>query len=76
MSIPPSVIELVPEGVARENVALPLAQDENGAIKIAMSDPTDFDTIQKLQFILNKDICPVTSPRQQIIEAIDRHYGK
>src|SRR5205085_2123788 len=45
-------------------------------LKIIMSDPTDFDTMQKLQFILNKDVHPVLSPREQIIEAINRHYGQ
>jgi type IV pilus assembly protein PilB len=75
MQIPASVIELVPESVARENVVIPMAQ-ENGALKIIMSDPSDFDTMQKLQFILNKDIQPVLAPREQIIEAINRHYGQ
>jgi len=75
VQIPPSVVELVPESVARENVVLPLAQ-EDGALQIIMSDPTDFDTIQKLQFILNKDIQPVLAAREQIIEAINRHYGQ
>jgi type IV pilus assembly protein PilB len=75
MTIPPSVIELVPESVARENVVLPMAQ-EGGMLKIITSDPADFDTLQKLQFILNKDIQPVLAPREQIIEAINRHYGQ
>jgi type IV pilus assembly protein PilB len=75
VTIPPAVVELVPESVARENVILPLAQ-ENGALKIIMSDPSDFDTMQKLQFILNKDIQPVLASREQIIEAINRHYGQ
>src|SRR5438067_4531941 len=75
VTIPQSVVELVPESVARENVVLPLTQ-ENGTLKIIMSDPQDFDTVQKLQFILNKDIQPVLAPREQIIEAINRHYGQ
>jgi type IV pilus assembly protein PilB len=75
VTIPSSVVELVPESVARENVVLPLAQD-NGTLRIIMSDPTDFDTVQKLQFILNKDIQPVLAPREQIVEAINRHYGQ
>ncbi len=75
ITIPPSVVELVPESVARENVVLPMAQ-EDGALKIIMSDPSDFETQQKLQFILNKDIHPVLAPREQIIEAINRHYGQ
>ena len=75
VTIPPSVIELVPESVARENVVIPLSQ-ENGTLKIVVHDPTDFDTIQKLQFILNKDIQPVLAAREQIVEAINRHYGQ
>jgi type IV pilus assembly protein PilB len=75
VTIPPAIVELVPESVARENVILPLSQ-ENGALKIIMSDPSDFDTVQKLQFILNKDIQPVLAPREQIVEAINRHYGQ
>jgi type IV pilus assembly protein PilB len=75
VTIPPAVVELVPESVARENVILPLSQEE-AALKIIMSDPSDFDTVQKLTFILNKDIQPVLAPREQIIEAINRHYGQ
>jgi type IV pilus assembly protein PilB len=75
ITIPPAVIELVPESVARENVVLPLAQ-EGQALKVIMSDPSDFDKMTKLQFILNKDIQPVLASREQIIEAINRHYGQ
>ena len=75
VTIPAAVVELVPESVARENVVMPMSQ-ENGSLRIIMSDPTDFDTMQKLQFILNKDIQPVLAPREQIIEAINRHYGQ
>jgi type IV pilus assembly protein PilB len=75
VTIPPSVIELVPESVARENVVIPLAQ-ENGTLKIILSDPSDFEIVQKLKFILNKEITPILAPREQIVEAINRHYGQ
>lgn len=74
-TIPAAVLETVPESVARENVILPMALD-NGSLKIIMSDANDFDLITKLQFILNKDIQPVLSSREQIIDAINRHYGQ
>src|SRR5262245_55995941 len=48
-TIPPAVIELVPESVARENVVLPLSQD-GPLLKIIMSDPSDVQTMEKLQF--------------------------
>jgi hypothetical protein len=73
LSIPKAVIELVPESVARENVVLPLELEGN-TLKIITADPTNFDTVQKLQFILNKDIVPVLAIREQIQEAIDRYY--
>jgi type IV pilus assembly protein PilB len=75
MTIPPAVIELVPESVARENVILPLSQD-GMVLKIIMSDPSDMTTLQKLEFILNKQLIPVIAPREQIVEAINRHYGQ
>ncbi len=63
LEIPTAVIELVPESVARENVVMPLSLEGN-TLKIITADPTDFDTIQKLQFILNKDIEPVLAARR------------
>src|SRR5205807_2619363 len=75
VTVPPSVIEQVPESVARENVVLPMSL-ENGTMKVVVSDPTDFDLLQKLQFVLNKDIFPMLAPREQIVEAINRHYGQ
>ena len=73
--IPKSVIELVPESVARENVVLPLELDGN-TLKILTADPTNYDTVQKLQFILNKEILPVLAVQEQIQEAINRNYGQ
>jgi type IV pilus assembly protein PilB len=75
VTVPAAVVEMVPESVARENVILPLSA-EDGMLKVIMSDPMDMDTIQKLTFILNKDIQPVLAPREQIIESINRYYGQ
>jgi type IV pilus assembly protein PilB len=73
--IPPSVVELVPESVARENAVLPLAE-EDGSLKVIMSDPLDYDTREKLRFILNRNIEIALAPRENILEAINRHYGQ
>jgi type IV pilus assembly protein PilB len=75
LEIPKAVIELVPESVARENVVVPLSLEGN-TLKIITSDPANYDTIQKLQFILNKDIVPVLAVQEQITEAINRNYGQ
>jgi type IV pilus assembly protein PilB len=75
LEIPKAVIELVPESVARENLVLPLSLEGN-TLKIITADPTNYETIQKLQFILNKDIVPVLAISDQITEAINRNYGQ
>lgn len=75
ITIPPAVVEMVPESVARENHVMPLSH-ENSALQIVMSDPNDLDTIEKLRFILNKDIAPVLADREEIIAAINSHYGQ
>lgn len=74
VSIPASVIELVPESVARENVILPISESD-GDLRIAVVDPMDIETFDKLQFILNRQISPVLAPRESILGAINRHYG-
>src|SRR5262245_46464098 len=45
VQIPKSVIELVPESVARENVVIPLELDGN-SLKLITADPTNYDTVQ------------------------------
>jgi type IV pilus assembly protein PilB len=74
IEIPPQVVELVPESLARENVVMPLAQ-EGGAIKVIMHDPMDFETLDKLRFVLNREISIALAPRDAIVEAINRYYG-
>lgn len=75
ITIPPSVIELVPESVARENSILPL-HEEDGELKVVVSDPDDFETFEKLRFILNRRIEIALAPREAIQESINRHYGQ
>ncbi len=73
--IPPSVVELVPESVARENAILPMSEEE-GSLRVIMSDPLDYDTREKLRFILNRNVEIALAPRESILEAINRHYGQ
>ena len=73
--IPPSIVEMVPESVARENAVLPLAEVD-GKLKVIVSNPTDYETIDKLVFILNKQVEIALAPRDTILEAINRYYGQ
>ena len=75
LEIPKTVIELVPESVAREHIVIPLALEGN-TLKLITSDPTNYEAMQKIQFILNREIMPVLAVKEQIQEAINRNYGQ
>lgn len=66
---------LVPESVARENVVIPVTVEENGSLVVAISDPMAFETLDKLRFILNRDLTVVLSSKDAILNAINRSYG-
>ncbi|MDR0337427.1 MAG: hypothetical protein LBI18_10085 [Planctomycetaceae bacterium] len=60
--IPPAIVELVPESVARENGILPY-QFSGDTLRIIMSDPNDIETLDKLRFILNRSIEPILASK-------------
>jgi hypothetical protein len=72
--IPRAIIDLIPESVARECVVIPFAILD-GVLHVIMANPDDEETLARLIFILNRDIQPLTAPREQIIDCINRHYG-
>jgi len=70
-----SVIELVQESVARENVCLPIAF-ENERLTVAVVDPMNFELVEKLRFVLNRDVEMVMAPKEQILAGVNRYYGQ
>jgi len=75
IKIPESIVELVPETIARENITIPLSE-EGDALRVILADPMDVETIEKLRFILNRQIQIALAPRASILEAINRYYGQ
>ena len=74
IEIPSSVVELVPESLARENIVMPLSQ-QNGMIRVIMANPNDFETVDKLRFVLNREIDVALASKEAILEAINKYYG-
>lgn len=71
----PETLELVPESVCRENLVLPLAHTDD-FLFVAIRIPSCRDTLQKLEFILNRHIIGVSAAADQIRAALDRHFGE
>lgn len=75
MQIPNSVIEKVPESMARENIVIPV--DVIGeTVVVAMHNPNNIEVLDKLRFMLNTDIKVVMAQVEAIQGAINRHYGQ
>jgi uncharacterized protein (TIGR02996 family) len=69
------VLDHLPESLARENRLFPL--DVQGrTILLAAADPNDFDTLQRLEFILNRDVVLVRADADDVLRAINREYGQ
>ncbi|WP_437225232.1 GspE/PulE family protein [Planctomicrobium sp. SH661] len=72
--IPHSLIELVPESVARENTCIPV-EFKGERLVVAVTDAMNIEVMDKLRFILNRDVELTTASKEAITNAINRHYG-
>ena len=73
--IPNSIIELVTESLARENIVIPVDVDGD-AVVIALHNPSNIEALDKLRFMLNREVRVVMAPMESIQAAINRHYGQ
>ena len=67
------VIEKVDLNLARTHQVIPLRYDDN-SIELAMRRPLDYQTVEALRFILNKDIVPVPCDPDQFDGELERYY--
>jgi uncharacterized protein (TIGR02996 family) len=69
---------LVPDSIARECLVLPLGHGHfpDDCLVVAVPSPIDFDLLQRLHFILNRNLAVVEAARPRLEEAINRHYRK
>jgi general secretion pathway protein E/type IV pilus assembly protein PilB len=68
------VISAVPRHIAKRYRAVPVAKHGN-SIAIALSDPSDLDTIDSLQRALNLDIDLRVATDEDIDAALNKYYG-
>jgi hypothetical protein len=73
--IPAEVLELVPESLARENMAVPISV-EGETLTVATVDPDDIALADKLTFVLARNIRLVPASPAEISEFIGHYYGE
>lgn len=74
IDIPDDVVAMVPKEVAIEHKIVPI-QGRHRVITIAISDPLDFETVDNVRFILNREVETVLATPEAIEDALRRYYG-
>ncbi|MGH8092651.1 MAG: GspE/PulE family protein [Chthoniobacterales bacterium] len=75
VELTPRILHLIPAGLARLHRALPIGE-EGAAIRVALVDPLDTQTVEDLRFTLGRDIEVVLAPSRQIEDRLRKHYGE
>src|SRR4051812_18277658 len=74
VSIDPEVINVLPETLARKFKVFPIAV-ENSSVTVAMADPLDVGTIDRIQQQTRRYVKVVASTEFDILTTIDKYYG-
>jgi type IV pilus assembly protein PilB len=75
--IAPNALQVVPHRIAEKYNVIPVALKEEMGKKtviLAMSDPTNLDTISEIQFQTGVNVRPVVATESAISRAVDQHY--
>lgn len=73
IEVPEDAMKLMTAATARESNVVPISTD-GVSVKLAVADPSDFALIQKLSFIMNKEIIPVVASLEQIRDLVNKVY--
>jgi twitching motility protein PilT len=72
----PEAVALVPEEVARRQLALPVRVGDDGRVIVAMGEPRNHLAIDELSRVTGREIVPAAAFRGDMGEAIDRAYDE
>lgn len=75
IEIEESVIALVTRNIAKMHKLIPIEKIDN-SLKVAMSDPMNIFSIDDLRLTTGHNIIPCLADEEQIMEQLDKYYGK
>jgi len=71
----PEVLRLLPAQLARMYKVFPIRVEPDDSLLLAISDPLNITIVDDLRLLLERNITPVVSGEEDIIDNIDLHYG-
>jgi type IV pilus assembly protein PilB len=75
MRIADEVLAVVPRNVAKKYNAIPVYATED-SVSMALADPSDLETIDSLQHVLNRNVSVLVASPDDIENALNRYYGR
>ncbi|MCC6231832.1 MAG: Flp pilus assembly complex ATPase component TadA [Verrucomicrobiales bacterium] len=75
MRIADDVINAVPRNVAKKYSTIPVYATED-SVSVALSDPSDLETLDALQHLLNRNVTVLVASPDDIESALSRYYGR
>lgn len=72
--IDPLIIQNINQDMAMQYVAIPISRTHEGGILVAIADPSDIN-MDKIRSQVQVSVDFVTADRNQILEAIQKHYN-
>ena len=73
LEFPDYLLEQVPEDIAVHKLVFPLKR-QDGVLSLAVTDPSDTDTIHYLERQNATTIVPVLATREDVLDAVKLHY--
>ncbi len=74
IDIPRKALWKMSRDVAVDCHSIPIRIDDNNRLEVAMVDPTDIDTLAKLEKATAMTVSPLIAPESSIQQMIDRFY--
>ena len=75
MRIADEVLNAVPRNVAKKYNAIPVYATED-SVSVALADPSDLETLDALQHLLNRNVTTMVASPDDIEAALNRYYGR
>lgn len=69
------VLGRITRGQARHYAVMPLGEETDGRLRVAVGRPLDLATLDELSHVLGVELEMVATPVSQVMAAIDQHYG-
>ena len=73
--IEPDAPTLIGENLARKHKIIPIGR-RGSILTVAMEDPLNIFAIEDVRMVTGLEVVPVVSRAQEILNAIEQHYGK